>query len=59
MKPGDLGRCRVHRRWGEGAGLIIDIFNGWSGTSAECLVGGQTIWVNVDELEVIDESEGR
>ncbi len=55
MKPGDLVRCRVVRRWGTGTALIIDIFNGWSGVSAECLVDGQTIWVNVDELEVFNE----
>jgi len=57
MKPGDLVRCRVHRRWGEGVGLIIDIFHGSTGgSSAECLVGGQTIWVNVDELEPVNEA---
>lgn len=52
MKVGDLVRSP---RRGVTAGLILEVFRGHPGTAALLLIPGRTMWVNFDELEVVNE----
>ena len=59
MKPGDLVRCSNGRRWGDSLSLVLEVYSDETGISkgaALLLNGTGTMWVGLDELEVVNEA---
>ena len=57
MKPGDIVRCSVSRRFGGAPALVLEIYHDVTGIlrgAALLLVPGGTMWVSLDELEVVN-----
>lgn len=59
MKPGDIVRCNVSRRFGGAPALVLEIYHDVTGIlrgAALLLTGTGTMWVSLDELEVVNEA---
>ena len=58
MKPGDIVKCNDRRLWGDDLSLVLEIYTDETGISkgaALLLNGTGTMWVGLDELEVVNE----
>lgn len=59
MKPGDIVRCNDKRLWGDSLSLVLEVYTdvwGISKGAALLLNWTGTMWVGIDELEVVNEA---
>ena len=59
MQAGDIVRCNDKRLWGDSLSLVLEVYTDVCGISkgaALLLNWTGTMWVGIDELEVVDEA---
>ena len=59
MQAGDIVRCNDKRLWGDSLSLVLEVYTdvwGISKGAALLLNWTGTMWVGIDELEVVNEA---
>ena len=59
MQAGDIVRCNDKRLWGDSLSLVLEVYTdvwGISKGAALLLNWTGTMWVGIDELEVVNET---